>query len=163
LRKHGVNVTLETKTIAIVLNGEPRRVPEGLNIVALLKFLEIDGQRVAVELNRAIVRKPEWESAEVLEGAEIEVVWFVGGGSMRVIQDTKQQIIERLNDVPADKLHSVLEYVAFVAMDPVARSLLACHVDEEPLRDDALEVIHEALNEPRPGIPDEQIRQELGL
>jgi thiamine biosynthesis protein ThiS len=80
LRKHGVNVTLETKTIAIVLNGDPRRVPAGLNVAGLLKFLEIDGQKVAVELNREIVRKPEWESAEVLDGAQVEVVWFVGGG-----------------------------------------------------------------------------------
>lgn len=74
-------MTLETKTIAIVLNGEPRRVPEGLNIAGLLKFLEIDGARVAVELNREIVRKPEWESTQVLDGAQLEVVWFVGGGS----------------------------------------------------------------------------------
>jgi thiamine biosynthesis protein ThiS len=81
LRKHGVNVTCETKTIAIVLNGEPRRVPEGMNLLGLLKFLEIDEQKVAVELNRSIVRKPEWDAAQVLEGAQIEVVWFVGGGS----------------------------------------------------------------------------------
>jgi thiamine biosynthesis protein ThiS len=83
LRKHGVNVTLETKTIAIVLNGEPRRVPEGLNVAGLLKFLEIESARVAVELNREIVRKPEWESIQVLDGAQVEVVWFVGGGSAR--------------------------------------------------------------------------------
>ena len=74
-------MTLETRTIAIVLNGDPRRVPEGLHVAGLLKFLEIDGGRVAVELNREIVRKPEWESAEVLDGAQVEVVWFVGGGS----------------------------------------------------------------------------------
>jgi thiamine biosynthesis protein ThiS len=80
LRKHGVNVTLETKTIGIVLNGESRRVPDGLNVARLLKYLEIDAQKVAVELNREIVRKPEWESAEVREGAQVEVVWFVGGG-----------------------------------------------------------------------------------
>jgi thiamine biosynthesis protein ThiS len=80
VRKHGVNVTLETKTIGIVLNGEPRRVPDGLQVAGLLKYLEIDGQKVAVELNREIVRKPEWESAEVLDGAQVEVVWFVGGG-----------------------------------------------------------------------------------
>jgi sulfur carrier protein len=73
-------VTLETKTIGIVLNGEPRRVPDALNVAGLLKYLEIDGQKVAVELNREIVRKPEWESAEVREGAQVEVVWFVGGG-----------------------------------------------------------------------------------
>jgi thiamine biosynthesis protein ThiS len=81
VRKHGVNVTLGTKTIGIVLNGDPRRVPEGLHVAALLQYLEIDGSRVAVELNREIVRKPAWESAEVREGAQVEVVWFVGGGS----------------------------------------------------------------------------------
>jgi thiamine biosynthesis protein ThiS len=80
LRKHGVNVRLETKTIAIVLNGEPRRVPEGLRVAGLLKYLEIDGARIAVELNREIVRKADWESAVVLDGAQVEVVWFVGGG-----------------------------------------------------------------------------------
>lgn len=73
-------MTLETKTVGIVLNGDPRRVPEGLNVAGLLQFLEIDGGRVAVELNREIVRKPDWESAEVLDGAQVEVVWFVGGG-----------------------------------------------------------------------------------
>ena len=71
----------ETNTIEIVLNGQPRSVPEGLNVAALLKYLEIDGAKVAVELNREIVRKPEWESAEVREAAQVEVVWFVGGGS----------------------------------------------------------------------------------
>ncbi len=75
MRKHGVNVTLETKTVGIVLNGEPRRVPEGLNVAGLLQFLEIDG-------GREIVRKPEWDSSEVLDGAQIEVVWFVGGGAV---------------------------------------------------------------------------------
>jgi thiamine biosynthesis protein ThiS len=80
VRKHGVNVTLETKTVAIVLNGEPRRVPEGLNVAGLLEFLKIDGAKVAVELNREIVRKPDWESAEVRDRAQVEVVWFVGGG-----------------------------------------------------------------------------------
>ena len=73
-------MTLHTKSIAIVVNGEPRRVPEGLNVAALLKFLEIDSAKVAVELNREIVRKPEWEQAKVLDGAQVEVVWFVGGG-----------------------------------------------------------------------------------
>jgi sulfur carrier protein len=66
--------------IEIVLNGDPTRVPEGLNVATLLKYLEIDGGRVAVELNREIVRQPQWESAPVSEGCAVEVVWFVGGG-----------------------------------------------------------------------------------
>jgi len=74
--------TAETKTIEIVVNGKTQRVPEGLNVARLLRFLEIDPSRVAVELNRAIVRKAEWDSARVDEGAQVEIVWFVGGGSL---------------------------------------------------------------------------------
>jgi thiamine biosynthesis protein ThiS len=70
----------ETKTIQIVLNGEPRRVPEGLDVARLLEFLAIDASRVAVELNRSIVRKKDWGITGVEDGAELEVVWFVGGG-----------------------------------------------------------------------------------
>jgi sulfur carrier protein len=72
--------TAETKTIQVVLNGEPRSLPTGLTLDRLLAFLEMDPSRVAVELNGAIVRKPDWLSTEVLEGAQVEVVWFVGGG-----------------------------------------------------------------------------------
>jgi thiamine biosynthesis protein ThiS len=70
----------ETKTIQIVVNGERKRVPEGLNLVTLLVWLDIDASRVAVEHDRKIARKPEWEATCVVEGAEIEIVWFVGGG-----------------------------------------------------------------------------------
>jgi thiamine biosynthesis protein ThiS len=72
--------TSETKTIQVVLNGEPRSVPAGLTIDRLLAFLEMNASRVAVELDRAIVRKSDWQTAEVRDGAQIEVVWFVGGG-----------------------------------------------------------------------------------
>ena len=62
------------------MNGEPKRVPEGLDVERLLAWLAVDPSRVAVELNREIVRKTEWSAAMVREGAQIEVVWFVGGG-----------------------------------------------------------------------------------
>jgi sulfur carrier protein len=70
----------ETKTIEVVVNGQTRRIPEGLSVRTLLAHLEIDASRVAVELNRSIVRKTEWDSAAVSNGAHIEIVWFVGGG-----------------------------------------------------------------------------------
>ena len=72
--------TSETKTIQVVLNGEPRSIPTGLTVDRLLVFLEMDPSRVAVELNGAIVRKPDWHAAEVRDAAQLEVVWFVGGG-----------------------------------------------------------------------------------
>jgi sulfur carrier protein len=70
----------ETKMIEIVLNGERRSVPAGLTVDRLLAFLEMNPSRVAVELDRAIVRKSDWAAAEVRAGAQFEVVWFVGGG-----------------------------------------------------------------------------------
>ena len=70
----------ETKGIEIVVNGEPRPVREGLNLAELLDHLGIDPSRVAVELNRAIVRKTDWPGTPVSEGARLEIVWFVGGG-----------------------------------------------------------------------------------
>jgi sulfur carrier protein len=72
--------TARTKTIEIVLNGQPTPVPEGLNVARLLDFLRIDRSRVAVELNRQIARKTDWELLIIEEGARVEVVWFVGGG-----------------------------------------------------------------------------------
>jgi len=69
-----------TETIPVTVNGEPRRVPQGLNVLQLLGALEIDQSRVAVELNRSIVHKPDWPATRVLDGAQIEIVWFVGGG-----------------------------------------------------------------------------------
>lgn len=72
--------TSETKTIEVVLNGERKSVPAGLTVDRLLVFLDINPSRVAVELDRAIVRKSDWSATEVRDGAQIEVVWFVGGG-----------------------------------------------------------------------------------
>jgi thiamine biosynthesis protein ThiS len=66
--------------IEIRLNGNRAEVPAGLNIQTLLHFLEIHADRVAVELNRSIVRKPEWEASAIQAGDEVEVVHFVGGG-----------------------------------------------------------------------------------
>lgn len=66
--------------ITIQLNGARREVAGGLNVRSLLAALGIDAQRVAVELNRQIIRQADWDSTAVENGAEVEVVTFVGGG-----------------------------------------------------------------------------------
>jgi sulfur carrier protein len=66
--------------VSIKVNGEAREVAEGLTINDLLAQLEIRGDRVAVELNRAIVKQPNWGETRIPAGAEIEIVQFVGGG-----------------------------------------------------------------------------------
>lgn len=64
----------------IVLNGQPQDIPSGLTLLDLLTRLRIDPEKVAVELNRDIIRRAQWNSRKVEEGASIEVVQFVGGG-----------------------------------------------------------------------------------
>ena len=66
--------------IEIVVNGEVRSIPEGQNLRQLLDFLEIDGSRVAVELDRMIVQPQSWDATAVNGGARLEIVHFVGGG-----------------------------------------------------------------------------------
>jgi thiazole synthase len=67
-------------TIEIRLNGEKQQIPASLSIVQLLDHFDLPRDRVAVERNRAIVPKPQWETVSVGQGDELEVVHFVGGG-----------------------------------------------------------------------------------
>ena len=70
----------ETKLIQIVVNGQVREIPAGRTLAETLGVLGIDPQRVAVELNRAIVRRDAWQRTTIEPGAALEVVQFVGGG-----------------------------------------------------------------------------------
>src|SRR5262245_13725038 len=67
--------------IEIRLNGETRELPASLNITELLEHFDLPKDRVAVERNRSIVPKLQWENVAVNNGDELEVVHFVGGGS----------------------------------------------------------------------------------
>lgn len=71
---------LQTKEIQIVVNGERRTAPAGRSVSGVLEALGIEADRVAVELNRTIVRKADWEQTPVGEGSMLEIVQFVGGG-----------------------------------------------------------------------------------
>lgn len=67
-------------TIQITLNGESYTVPEGLTVLQLLESLGLNPDRVAVELDRQILRRPEWAARRLQAGARLEIVHFVGGG-----------------------------------------------------------------------------------
>jgi sulfur carrier protein len=66
--------------VKIVVNGEARSAREGQTILGLLEELQLDPSRVAVELDRRIVKQPLWAETVLRAGAEIEIVQFVGGG-----------------------------------------------------------------------------------
>ena len=63
----------------IQVNGEPRAI-EPMSLFELLGILDIDPARVAVERNRDIVPKREYEITLLADGDTLEIVQFVGGG-----------------------------------------------------------------------------------
>lgn len=68
------------KAMEILVNGEARTLGEGATVLSLLRELSLPESRVAVERNRILVRKAEFENATLAEGDRIEIVTFVGGG-----------------------------------------------------------------------------------
>jgi thiazole synthase len=67
--------------VTVTLNGKPRKVPEGISLLELLKELDVQPSRVVIEHNREICRKDDFKTAKVHDGDELELVYFVGGGS----------------------------------------------------------------------------------
>ena len=63
----------------IQVNGESRTI-EPMSLLELLGTLDINPTRVAVERNRDIVPKREYEATLLADGDIIEIVQFVGGG-----------------------------------------------------------------------------------
>jgi len=66
--------------VQVVVNGEYREIDAGETVYGLLKSLQIEPERVAVELDRRIVKRAQWEETLLRDGAQLEIVQFVGGG-----------------------------------------------------------------------------------
>lgn len=71
---------MQTSAIHITVNGEPKAIPAGQSVEALLNWLAIPADRVAVEVNKSLVRKRDWQQTPVVGGSQVEIVEFVGGG-----------------------------------------------------------------------------------
>ena len=68
------------QSLAIHVNGEPRRVSPGISITQMLTELGLDPLRVAVERNRDVVPRSSFAHVMVEDGDQYEIVHFVGGG-----------------------------------------------------------------------------------
>ena len=65
----------------VQVNGEIRELPDELTLDALVRQLALAPERLAIELNREVVRRARWAETVMHEGDQIEIVHFVGGGS----------------------------------------------------------------------------------
>jgi len=66
--------------VKVFINGETREIAKQVNLIELLKEFSLPSERIAIELNREVVRKKDWESILINEADKIEIVHFVGGG-----------------------------------------------------------------------------------
>jgi len=66
--------------IQIVVNGAAHRFEQPLEVTELLRRLELEGKKIAVEQNGEIVPKSAHASTVVNDGDQLEIVVAVGGG-----------------------------------------------------------------------------------
>ena len=66
--------------MTIILNGDPIDVAGPLTLSRLLVQLGVDHRRVAVEHNLDVVKRANYDTTEIRDGDQVEIVNFVGGG-----------------------------------------------------------------------------------
>ena len=63
-----------------MLNGEKFETAGPKTVAALLADLDVDSRRVAVEHNLIVVKRNAFDTTEIRDGDQVEIVNFVGGG-----------------------------------------------------------------------------------
>jgi thiamine biosynthesis protein ThiS len=66
--------------LRVYVNGESREIQGNPSLAELITELDLPAARIAVEVNREVVRRGEWGSRMLQDEDKIEIVHFVGGG-----------------------------------------------------------------------------------
>lgn len=74
------NVSVSEPTIEISVNGEPYQINPATKVLELVQNLNFAPERLAIELNRAILPRGQWAETDLQPGDKLEIVHFVGGG-----------------------------------------------------------------------------------
>ncbi len=67
--------------INVTINGKIQSISAEMSLLSLLKFLDIDPSRIAVEYNREIIDRTQFGSVYLKESDGLEIITFVGGGN----------------------------------------------------------------------------------
>jgi thiamine biosynthesis protein ThiS len=67
--------------LKIVVNGEEREIEDGSTVAELVRQFALAPERIAIEINREVVRRAHWSEMKLSAGDRVEVVHFVGGGA----------------------------------------------------------------------------------
>jgi thiamine biosynthesis protein ThiS len=66
--------------LRVYINGESRELSGTPSLAELISQLDLPVTRIAVEVNREVVRRNDWGGTMLHEEDRIEIVHFVGGG-----------------------------------------------------------------------------------
>jgi len=66
--------------VKVIVNDEPRELPERATVADLVAALALGARRIAVELNHTVVPRAEYGATALHDGDAIEIIHFVGGG-----------------------------------------------------------------------------------
>lgn len=64
----------------ILLNGEPRQVPDKITAAQLVETLGLAGKRLAMEVNQEIVPRSTYQDHVINPDDRVEIVHAIGGG-----------------------------------------------------------------------------------
>ena len=66
--------------IEIELNGAPRRVPAQHTLQELVAALQLEGQALALAVNRVVVPRQRWAGHALRHADKVDIVRAIGGG-----------------------------------------------------------------------------------
>ncbi|WP_026884078.1 sulfur carrier protein ThiS [Clostridium akagii] len=64
----------------MIINGEEQDFEIGITIEDLLKKLNIDAERIVIEVDLEIIPKDEFKTKKLGSESKVELIRFVGGG-----------------------------------------------------------------------------------
>lgn len=65
----------------LIINGEDHDdVPEGLTVAGLIAHLGLPEKKIAIERNREVVPKSQFDDVQLENHDVLEIIHFIGGG-----------------------------------------------------------------------------------
>ena len=64
----------------LIINGHSEQVPDGISAAQLIDHLGLQGDRLAMEVNREIVPRSTFDQHRLQAGDQVEIVRAIGGG-----------------------------------------------------------------------------------
>lgn len=66
--------------ITLIVNGKQIQLDDPTNLVKYLESLEVNPSSIAVAIDGTVLRREEWATVTLADGAHVEIVRAVGGG-----------------------------------------------------------------------------------